>query len=207
MQLQDLFNFNRKLADRLVPYLARTPLTPNHVTTMAMLAGISSGALMSCGSRPAMLAGAACLQLSLVLDNCDGAIARIKNLKSRFGKWYDLIADLIVDFSLWTGLGIAAAGQGVPARTAALLAAVACIGVVINFFRVISEEVKQKAQGPLVSTRTNPVVKAFDELCHDGDPTLFVWLLALWANPYAFLWLGAVYMHLLWAGALILNIV
>src|SRR4051812_34194272 len=90
--------FNRRIALGLAPHLARTPLTPNHWTSAALLCGLFSAFLFSRGSQAALLCGAFFFQVYSILDNCDGAVARIKGLSSRFGMWYDFVSDLIVDF-------------------------------------------------------------------------------------------------------------
>ena len=44
MRFDSLFSFNRALAVRLSDVLVKTPLTPNHVTTLSLVFGLASAA-------------------------------------------------------------------------------------------------------------------------------------------------------------------
>ena len=191
--LSYLFNFNRKIADVLSPFLALTPLTPNHITTLAMACGIGAGTCMSLGSRKGMLFGALLLQTAFILDNCDGAVARIKSMQSEFGRWYDYSADLVVDFAFWAGLTIGAFRTG-SGPWVWWVGAAAVAGSVANFVRVIRFRARRKS-GTLLGSRLPAFV---DALSDDGDPSLLVWLVALFGQPAYLLVLGAAYIHLLW---------
>src|SRR3989338_1949827 len=98
-RFNDFLSLNRKLALKAVPFLARTPFTPNQLTSLSLLLGIVAAYFFSLGSRISLLEGAFFLQLSFIADNCDGGVARLKNLSSEFGMWYDFVADLFVDFA------------------------------------------------------------------------------------------------------------
>jgi len=45
---------------------------------------------------------------SLVLDNCDGEIARVKLLGSTFGAWLDIYGDFVVNASFMAGMAVGA---------------------------------------------------------------------------------------------------
>ena len=51
-----------------------------------------------------LLLGALLAQLSSILDGCDGEIARLKLLKSKFGRWLDQVLDRYSDLFIFTGL-------------------------------------------------------------------------------------------------------
>ena len=197
--MQSLFTFNRKIADRFfVPFLIRTPLRPNHITSLSLFSGVAAAGFISHGSRPHLLTGAFFLQLSFILDNCDGAIARLKSMRSSFGMWFDFVADLAVDFALWTSLAVAALHYQkaqptwvFPALTLALT------GSLIHFLKVVRNRLKG-ATGKEVLETSNPFLSAAYTLGHDGDPSLLVWILAAIGNPTYFLLLGAFYVHFLW---------
>ncbi len=184
--------------------LLKTPLTPNHITTLSMGAGLWAGYFFSTGHRSAMLLGAIFLQLSFIFDNCDGDIARAKKLQSAFGMWYDSCADLIVDLALWTGLAIGAVTLGVPGAAVRWWWFAAIVGSVINFARVIGERLALIRAAKSATEKVPPPVNrsaaetVLYVLGQDGDPTLLVYLFAAIGSPWFFLTAGAVYINALW---------
>lgn len=102
------FPFVRLLSTRCTPYLARLPLTPNHITLLSIAFGLAAGAAILAGSRGGAVLGAALLVVSYVLDNCDGEIARLKRMSSRFGARLDDFGDWLVHTLLFAAMGLAA---------------------------------------------------------------------------------------------------
>ena len=51
-----------------------------------------------------MLLGGLLAQLSSILDGCDGEIARLKLLESKFGEFFDRVLDRYSDLFILTGL-------------------------------------------------------------------------------------------------------
>lgn len=205
MQTVDLFTFNRKISSRLSALLIKTPLTPNHVTTLSMGSGLWAGYFFSHGTRGFMLLGAVFLQLAFILDNCDGDIARAKSLQSRFGMWYDFTADLIVDFALWSGLALGAVTLGVPGGAVRWWWMAAMAGSAINYARVTGERMAAIRGGASASSKVPPPdnrpvwERVWYVLGQDGDPTLLIYAFALVGSPWLLLMLGAVYVNALWA--------
>jgi hypothetical protein len=93
--------FSRPLARRLVPLLARTPLTANQVTGLAGLVGVASGVLLA-GEWG--LACAALAALFLVLDCCDGQLARLRGQTGMLGRVVDGIGDYAMALAVHAGL-------------------------------------------------------------------------------------------------------
>ena len=185
---------NRAIASRITPYFARTPLTPNQITTLSLAAGLAAAFCFTGGTRASLFEGAALLQLSFILDNCDGDIARLKGLSSSFGMWFDFVCDLLVEFAVWTGLALGAVAQGLSARQMFWLAGAACLASFLNFLRVIWERICARPSKKSFAGAGG----VFDALSHDGDPTLFIWIMAAAGYPGYFLLLGASYMGILW---------
>lgn len=206
MSLTDLaiscFQWNRKISSRLTPVLARSPITPNQITTLSLVAGFAAAYFLSYGNRPGMLAGAFFLQSAFILDNCDGGVARLKSMQSQLGMWYDLTADVFVDFAVWTGLafGMRAAGSG---RAGFWLAAGACAGSLINYGRVAIGRLKGSSGKETPPAAEKFYSKILHVLSHDGDPSLLVWLLAAIGNPFYLLAAGACYINLIWIFAVL----
>jgi phosphatidylglycerophosphate synthase len=99
---------HRPLARRLVRVLARTPITPNQVTLLSALVGISAGVAVSRGARnpAALLLGGGLLFSSVVLDCCDGQLARLRGISSTTGAILDGIADYAVGIAMGVGASI-----------------------------------------------------------------------------------------------------
>ena len=87
---------HRPLAYAFVWSIFRTPITPNGVTLMAILAGLASGAFFLSGTPTAMIAAGALLWTAAILDGADGILARAKGQASQFGRALDSAADVIV---------------------------------------------------------------------------------------------------------------
>ena len=95
---------HRPVAARIVQGLMHTAVTPNQVTAICCLLGLSAGATLSLGSWPALILGGLLLQLSIVLDCVDGQLARAKGLTSQWGEVLDHTSDdlifLLVSFAV-----------------------------------------------------------------------------------------------------------
>lgn len=194
--LQRCISFNRAVADRLAPRLARTSLTPNQITFLAMASGVLAGACFAGGTRGHLVAGAALLQASFILDNCDGAVARLKSMQSRFGMWFDYAADVIVEWAMWAGLALAAVRQGHDAALVTAAASAAAAGSVINWVRVVRQ--RRRRGHPLGMQGSGSMRAVADLLSDDGDPSAAVWIFAWIGYPGILLAAGALYIHALW---------
>ncbi len=192
-----LFGFNRRISSRWVPYLLKTPITPNQITTLSLACGMIAAFFLSHGLRPWLLAGAAFWQLAFILDNCDGAVARQKGLSSVSGMWYDFVADLLVDFSIWTGLGWAVYHHG-GASYALWTALAAAAGSLINFVLVAVRRTGGKTGKEAPPDPKNIFHTTLHVLSNDGDPTLLIWIFALIGRPEYFLVLGCFYINFIW---------
>jgi phosphatidylglycerophosphate synthase len=161
--------------------------------------GVIAGICFSKGYRLGMLLGAAYLHMSFLLDNCDGEVARLKNLRTTFGKWFDLLTDLAVDFALWVGLafGAACASDSVIIH---ILAFFACLGSTLNLGMVIFE--RESNLSTSIHAQNNVDVSKkmslLDVLIHNGDVITCVWIAAIFASPLMFLIIGCVYINVLW---------
>ena len=100
-------SLNRKISTWLTPWLARTGVTPNQVTLLALFAGLVAGWDFLQGDAAHWLRGALWFQTAYILDNCDGALARLTGRSSGFGSWLDTVADLAVHMVFFFGLGVA----------------------------------------------------------------------------------------------------
>ena len=119
----------RPLAAVVVVPLARTGITPNQVTFATLpvfLAGAAVLALLP--SWGALIAGAAIIELSYVLDCADGQLARLKGTSSPVGAHLDFLMDELKAFALVAAIAIRLWMPDHDARW--LLEGLACLAVV-----------------------------------------------------------------------------
>ena len=99
-----------RLARLLVRPLRHTPLTPNGLTTLGLLASLTAAALMASGDPRRMALGGGLFMIAVLVDHMDGEFARLTGLTSRFGHYYDHVAAGLGYVSLFVGLGIGLQG-------------------------------------------------------------------------------------------------
>ncbi|WP_457644145.1 NTP transferase domain-containing protein [Persephonella sp.] len=88
-------SLNRKISTRITPILLRYDfITPNRITVFVSLLGFLTSVLFY--FKYYLLAGIM-TQIVSIIDGCDGEVARIKNLSSRFGAAFDSVLDRYVD--------------------------------------------------------------------------------------------------------------
>lgn len=211
MDLRPYLAQNRKLSSRLVPLLSAGRFEPNHVTTAGLLCGIAAGYFSAGGGRGALLWGALFFHLASILDQCDGALARLENKSTRFGAYYDVAADVVAETALWTGLAIGAFRRGMPHSDFALgLFAAALGGSFLHFALILWE--KSKGVGPashgpseLKNRRKNSSFHSVLDVLGNNETAVFVWVFALIGQPVWALAAGAVFINALWMTRLVVN--
>jgi phosphatidylglycerophosphate synthase len=100
--------YMRKLSIYVTWALARTPLTPNQVTGLMILAGLLAGAVLALPGLWAAVAAAVLIQLYLLLDCSDGELARWTNRTSITGVYLDRVGHYFAEAALLIGLGFRA---------------------------------------------------------------------------------------------------
>ncbi len=199
MQIRKIATFNRDLANYIAPKLAKIFLTPNHITILALATGMFAAYSIAKGTHIAFLFGALLLHMSYVLDNCDGQVARIKNMSSDWGRRLDYAADIIVDWALWIGLAIASIKQG-SGRWVYLAVGIASLGSLINLLRIVKFRTKKPKPTTVVAKEESQPYSLMDfwsNLKDDGDPSFFVWCFAIIGQAPLFLIAGCIYIFLL----------
>ena len=92
---EQIFPLVRHLSYRLTPILLKTPITPNQITTISLLLGLICAVCFTQGNWIAGVIGGLLLVASYTFDNCDGEIARLKNMSSEFGAKLDDMSDFL----------------------------------------------------------------------------------------------------------------
>jgi len=94
-QFTDLSDYGRFVARWIASSLQNTTFTPIHVTSWFIVSGFIA---ISCMLYQQYVLAAAFLILKSILDAADGELARLKQTPSYIGRYYDSIADIILNF-------------------------------------------------------------------------------------------------------------
>lgn len=95
---------NRRISRHITRQLVKTPVTPNQTTLLSLIIGIVSAWFFWQGGYWNYLAGGLIFQFSFIFDQCDGEIARLKFMESKFGGWFDAICDSIIRAFMVSGM-------------------------------------------------------------------------------------------------------
>ncbi|MGE0733798.1 MAG: CDP-alcohol phosphatidyltransferase family protein [Alphaproteobacteria bacterium] len=101
-----LFPLIRHLSYWVTPLLYRSPATPNQITACAMLCGLGASVAYAFDFYYWDVAAGLLMILCYVFDNCDGEIARLKNMRTKFGAAFDTFVDWLVNSTVFIGMGI-----------------------------------------------------------------------------------------------------
>jgi CDP-L-myo-inositol myo-inositolphosphotransferase len=95
---------NRPLSAKITRYLIKTRITPNQISFFSFLLSTVAALCFFVGSYTYLALGAVLAQLSSIIDGCDGEVARLKDIKTDFGGWFDAVLDRYADAFLLFGL-------------------------------------------------------------------------------------------------------
>ena len=105
---------NRPLSQKISAFLSKLNITPNQISLLSFLMAIISAILFSNGRYLYFAIGGIFAQITSILDGCDGEIARLKFLQTRYGEWMDRVLDRYADafiifgimYGLWVSTGL-----------------------------------------------------------------------------------------------------
>lgn len=188
--------FNRKVSRPITRWLLRTPLTPNHVTLLSGLVGILGALCFVPGGYWGPVLGALLLQFSVVLDCCDGEIARVKFMESPLGDWLDIVCDTIVSIAIFLGIGIAVWHNGTSQHALALGGLLALGGALAFPFVTLAE--KTEALAETHKSWENQTIQKLLSSLTTRDFSVVVGASALAGKLSWFLWGAALGAHVFW---------
>lgn len=198
--------FDRAISTRISRQLVRTPLRPNHITTIGTFIGLTGGWCLAQGTYGWNLAGALLFWLAIIIDGCDGEVARLKFLESRFGYLYDVTTDNIVHAAIFAGMGVGLY-RADPTQPFLLLGALLVGGLIAATAATMSLLVPDPP-GEQAAPRTargrwrRRLLHGFEALMN-RDFAYMLLALALFGKLHWFLW-GAAFGTYVYAGALVL---
>jgi phosphatidylglycerophosphate synthase len=98
----------RRFSPYVTRLLIRTPITPNGVTWLFVLAGVAAAAALAVDSVWTAVAAVFLIQLQILLDCSDGELARWRGVSSPVGVYLDRLGHWITEAALPIALGIRA---------------------------------------------------------------------------------------------------
>lgn len=90
----------------IIKHLINTSLTPNQISVLTFLSLVLAAFFLSFGKYNYNIIAGIMMLIALILDHCDGGIARLKFSTSRFGAWLDDILDTIGFYAVIIGVTI-----------------------------------------------------------------------------------------------------
>jgi phosphatidylglycerophosphate synthase len=98
----------RRASPYLTRLLLRTPITPNGVTWLMILAGLAAAAVLALPGLVAAAGAFLLIQLQILLDCSDGELARWRDVRSTAGVYLDRLGHWTTETALPIALGIRA---------------------------------------------------------------------------------------------------
>ncbi len=98
--------WDQRLGRHLARALARTPITPNQVTSTVLAGGLASAVLFAQGDATLANWAALLFMFTVFFDHVDGELARLTGRTSRFGHYYDGLAMGVSYIGMFVGAGI-----------------------------------------------------------------------------------------------------
>lgn len=175
--------------------LAATPITPNQMTVVSVLIGVAGAAFFLSSAPLWQTVGALLFLAHSILDGCDGELARLKFLESRWGGVLDFWGDNVVHAAVFACMALgwsraADAPWPLALGGAAVLATLGSAAFV--YWRVMRPST---GTGPLYTsvarTDRSPLTRLLDALSR-RDFIYLVVLLSLFGKAAWFLALAAV---------------
>ena len=123
--------YDQRLARTIVRPLARSPITPNQMTTITLIVALTGAALIAIGDTHWVNWGAGLFVIARFMDHFDGELARMKKATSKFGYYYDYVTGALSYAALFLCMGIGHR-YGVLGNWAIVLSAAAATAALIS---------------------------------------------------------------------------
>ncbi len=177
----------RRLTDPIVAVIARTGVTPNHLTALGFLGNVGAGVLAARGD---FLAAGLVVLAASALDLLDGALARATGRANAFGAIFDSVLDRLSEAAVLGGLVFYFAERGQREEIALCFAALTG-SILVSYVRA-------QAQAHGLDLRDGLFTRAERVLLLGGglmisQVRIALWILAIMANATALQRLYAVW--------------
>ena len=98
---------NRQISVQISAWLSFTSITPNQITIISFLMALVGAVLLAMGETLQVIAGGLMVQMSSIVDGCDGEIARLKHWATNRGAWLDTMLDRYADIAVTLAITLA----------------------------------------------------------------------------------------------------
>jgi phosphatidylglycerophosphate synthase len=99
-------HFERRISLALTRRLCRTRITPNAMTLISLAVGFACAPFFLSWNPVYQVAGALLFLVHSILDGCDGELARLKFLESRWGAVLDMAGDNVVHAAVFICMAV-----------------------------------------------------------------------------------------------------
>ncbi len=186
---------NRKLSRLFSRLFLRVRWSPAVITVLSLMVGLAGAACFAMGSYRLDILGAVLFQVAVILDCCDGEVARLTFAESRVGQVLDIVADNIVHMAIFAGIawGVVQKDLWQSSSLSLIVGAVAIVSTGVALWGV--QRVKSLKSQPGLWQSLNLTLRSrFDTILErvaNRDFSVVVAVCACLGILPWFLWLGA----------------
>ena len=95
---------NRPISIKISELLLKTNITPNQISLISFIIGLFGALFFYFGDYVFLFFGGILLHLSSIIDGCDGEVARLKLVETKYGGWFDAVLDRYADAIIIFGM-------------------------------------------------------------------------------------------------------
>ena len=95
---------NRPISIKISELLLKTNITPNQISLISFIFGLFGALFFYFGDYVFLVIGGILVHLSSIIDGCDGEVARLKLIESKYGGWFDAVMDRYADAIIIFGM-------------------------------------------------------------------------------------------------------
>jgi CDP-L-myo-inositol myo-inositolphosphotransferase len=95
---------NRPISNKISELLLRTNISPNQISLIGFAFGFFSALFFYFGDYIFLVIGGILVHLSSIIDGCDGEVARLKLIETKYGGWFDAVLDRYADGMIIFGM-------------------------------------------------------------------------------------------------------
>lgn len=95
---------NRPISIKISELLLKTKITPNQISLVGFITAFFGALFFYVGEYIFLVIGGILVQLSSIIDGCDGEVARLKLIQTKYGGWFDAVLDRYADAIIIFGM-------------------------------------------------------------------------------------------------------
>ena len=95
---------NRPISKKITKLFLKTGITPNQISVLNFLIAVLGALFFSFGEYINLVIGGILVQLSSIIDGCDGEVAYLKFMTTKYGGWFDAVLDRYADALIILGM-------------------------------------------------------------------------------------------------------